>query len=786
MRVQGSLHVYWRRRMSVALLGLLVVALLGSLAVRPSDVTAIDVAWTQIAAPGPVADVAVSPQGEVWIVLADNRIAKWNGNGFDVVAGQATRIAAGANGLVLSIGTDGNGYRLQNNIWQRFFQIQGAVDIAISANGSIWTTDPAGVERTIDPSLTTGFSNQTTDVVRIAASPDGTPWGVKRDGSIIVPVERAFRTLPGLAQDVGIGANGAVWMTGPDDSIWLFTGTGWDRAPGAARFVSVAPDGVPWVVNGAGNLYRGAPAGQTAPAPAVGPAPFPAPAAVTTRPLIALLCKVADKAEEPRTTTQVQAILMGPGGLNDYIREQSLGAMSLEGTQTFGWFPVASPEASYRGNDGARKMADDCAAAAPQVAFPDNAVVTFFTNAEITPGTTFPWRGTRGGVEREYSAIVLATSGLTGPALVAHELGHVLGMGHQDDGWDPLGGAPLGNAFIVDNPVGPMGPGFNAPHRDRAGWIPAGRKFQYTGTRQQVTLTRLTLPTTGDFLMAQIPIGAGPTFFTVEMRMWAGADGLPWGPFKNTIPGEGVLIHRVDPGQPGQRTPETDTRVVVARAGAAANSDGALWRKGETFTDAASNISIRIDEVDVLRGTAQVTIAPVNAQAAAPPAPAPTTAPPPAMMPPAMMPQPTTVPQMPPAPPATGTAQDNLANAGLITVPAMVGPVSTAAATEEAGEPQPCGTVGKTVWLRFVAPATGTFTAETAGSSFDTILAAYRSPGPAAGFAGLTEAGCNDDTDGRQSRVTFTATAGETVYLQAGGFGGESGDLIVRVVAGGT
>lgn len=87
--------------------------------------------------------------------------------------------------------------------------------------------------------------------------------------------------------------------------------------------------------------------------------------------------------------------------------------------------------------------------------------------------------------------------------------------------------------------LGPLGPGYNAFHRDRAGWTPVARNFSYAGFQREV-----------------------PNGF--------------------------------------------DTRVVTASTG----GEEALWRKGETYTDAAGGITIHIDDIDLLRGTAQVTIGP--------------------------------------------------------------------------------------------------------------------------------------------------------------------------------
>ena len=603
--------------MRLEALGLMVLALLGWLIHVPIPAAAIDVAWTYVPVPGPVADVSVGPDGNPWIVLTDTRLFRFNGTSFDEVAGQpALRVAVTKDGVPWVISPDGAGYRRSGDVWERMWLINRAVDLAAGADGNMWYTDSRGRVYTMPATAGTSSNLVQDSYSRVAGSPDGSFWAVKADGTISVPVGRAIRTIPGKAQDVGVGANGAVWITGPDDSISVFTGTGWERVTyGAARWVSVGADGAPWVVNRTGELYRGAPAGTTTPGLPPGPAPITPPANALNRPLIAFLCKVADKADEPRTVDQVQAMLAGPGGFADYIREQSLGALTLNGTQVYGWFQLPNPDATYRGDGRETRLANDCAAAAPQVIVPDNALVAFFSNGPgIQGGVAFQWRTTIGGVNKTFDASAYSSTSLISPAMVAHEVGHNLGFGHSYQSWDPLGGATFGNELLPD-PVGPLGPGYNAYHRDRAGWIPATRKFTYTGTVQQLTLTRLTLPTTNDFLMAQIPIGDGSTFYTVELRTYAGADAIPnKGVAGNAIPGEAVLIHRVTPQNVmGEPDPNAfDTRVVVANATDKPDSEGAMWRPGKTYTDAANNISVRIDSLDVLRGVTQITIGPAR------------------------------------------------------------------------------------------------------------------------------------------------------------------------------
>ena len=126
-------------------------------------------------------------------------------------------------------------------------------------------------------------------------------------------------------------------------------------------------------------------------------------------------------------------------------------------------------------------------------------------------------------------------------------------------------------------------------------------------------------------------------------------------------------------------------------------------------------------------------------------------------------------------------ANDDFANRLPITSLPFTHSQSTGAATMEPGEPQPCGLIGSTVWFQYTPPADGTLVADTFGSSYDTVLAAYHG----SGWPPSVNDGCNDDSVGLQSQISFPVTAGVTYYFQVGGFSGRTGNLILHVQSGG-
>ncbi len=99
-------------------------------------------------------------------------------------------------------------------------------------------------------------------------------------------------------------------------------------------------------------------------------------------------------------------------------------------------------------------------------------------------------------------------------------------------------------------------------------------------------------------------------------------------------------------------------------------------------------------------------------------------------------------------------------------------------AATEAGEPFHWDTTGgSSVWWTWTAPATGVVTFTTAGSNFDTILAAYT--GNSVG--GLTLMANNDDYGGMTSQISFTAIAGTTYQIAVDGYDGWMGGILLQV-----
>ena len=115
---------------------------------------------------------------------------------------------------------------------------------------------------------------------------------------------------------------------------------------------------------------------------------------------------------------------------------------------------------------------------------------------------------------------------------------------------------------------------------------------------------------------------------------------------------------------------------------------------------------------------------------------------------------------------------------------------STIGSLSEQGEPLHCGVQGgASQWFEYVAEFDGTLTVDTAGSNFDTVLAAYYDGCPACSaeeaLARLVPLACGDDvspTD-KTSRMSLSITNGSIYSLVVDGVGGKSGKVKINYTA---
>ena len=113
-------------------------------------------------------------------------------------------------------------------------------------------------------------------------------------------------------------------------------------------------------------------------------------------------------------------------------------------------------------------------------------------------------------------------------------------------------------------------------------------------------------------------------------------------------------------------------------------------------------------------------------------------------------------------------ANDNLADAAVLSGSSSTASGSNVGATREPGEPSHSYYGSASVWWTWTAPSTGGVAISTAGSSFDTALAVYTG----SSVSGLIPVASNDNAGvDVQSRVTFRAIEGTTYKIAVDGGG---------------
>ncbi len=124
------------------------------------------------------------------------------------------------------------------------------------------------------------------------------------------------------------------------------------------------------------------------------------------------------------------------------------------------------------------------------------------------------------------------------------------------------------------------------------------------------------------------------------------------------------------------------------------------------------------------------------------------------------------------------TVSNDLCSGAVVITNASYTNVQSTLKASAFGDPTP-GCVdgfGHGVWYQFTAPVAGRLIVDTFGSDFDTGLAIYTGA-----CDSLTEAACNDDTDGITSQVILPTTAGTTYSILAGGYSSDAGNLVLHL-----
>jgi hypothetical protein len=347
------------------------------------------------------------------------------------------------------------------------------------------------------------------------------------------------------------------------------------------------------------------------------------PKPVGNAPWITIMCKFPDDPIEPNDLAYFQGMYSSTKpGLDHYWREVSYDIVNLVGSNAAGWFTLPHPKVYYNptaiaGGTDLNLLATDCANAAdPSVDFSlyQTGGINMAFNFDIDYGWSYGAFTvlTLDGISQPWRNTWLPPWGVANVSLVEHEMGHGWGLPHSsgaygftyDNVWDVMSADRYNCPASTDPIYGCMGQHAISYHKDLIGWLPPAQKFTAgPATNTTITMEQLALPTTGNYLMAEIPIGGSSThFFTVEVRRQIGYD--------VKLPGNAVVIHDVDT----LRLNGNRANVIDADGNGNTADAGAMWEVGETFFDAANNIFVSVVSatptgfvVNIINGIADVT-----------------------------------------------------------------------------------------------------------------------------------------------------------------------------------
>ncbi len=125
------------------------------------------------------------------------------------------------------------------------------------------------------------------------------------------------------------------------------------------------------------------------------------------------------------------------------------------------------------------------------------------------------------------------------------------------------------------------------------------------------------------------------------------------------------------------------------------------------------------------------------------------------------------------------SANDNFANAQVLTGMATVVSANNSGATRQSGEPKHAGdSGGASLWYRWTAPYSGVWTVDTASSDFTPLVGIYTG----STLTGLTPVASNRVSAGSYAAaVNFNTTAGTTYQIAMDGPGGLAGNLVLSL-----
>ncbi len=326
-------------------------------------------------------------------------------------------------------------------------------------------------------------------------------------------------------------------------------------------------------------------------------------------PWVTIPCRFADVADEPRNFTFFDGMYANlPGGLDHYWREVSYGIIDVVGSMAIDWVTLPNNQTHYiqipgEGCFGSPDQQADLSALFADCTAAADALVDFSGGGAPFEGINLmfnsdldgcAWGGSRfatlDGVSKSWRTTWEPPWGYANEGVMGHEMGHGMGLPHSnnsdgdgspyDSPWDVMSSA---TGYSVSDPVyGSLGKHTISYHKESLGWITPGEIFEAPAGISVITIDQLALASTGNYRMARIPFD-GFSYYTVEVRDLVGG-------YDGALPGNAVIIHEVVPGR-------SEPAWVVDGDDPPANyadTEGVMWRVGETFLDLDREIQVRV------------------------------------------------------------------------------------------------------------------------------------------------------------------------------------------------
>ena len=138
-----------------------------------------------------------------------------------------------------------------------------ATDISIGADAKVWVvgTDHVYGGYGIYQWTGSGWHEVPGARSRSRSGHTAAPGSINSARQIFRRIGSTWHLQPGSANDISVGADGAVWVVGTYPvsggyGIYQWTGRGWTQEPGGAVNVALGPTGVEWAINSDHEIYR--------------------------------------------------------------------------------------------------------------------------------------------------------------------------------------------------------------------------------------------------------------------------------------------------------------------------------------------------------------------------------------------------------------------------------------------------------------------------------------------------------------------------------------------------